>query len=89
MTKPDMKLTKKDTAQVKRIARELLETLKKEKLVLDWKKKQQTRAGVKLTIEKELDYLPEIYSKEIYNQKCDLVYKYVYDMETPAFQYAS
>jgi type I restriction enzyme R subunit len=88
LTKPDMKLKKKDTAQVKRIARQLLETLKKEKLVLDWKKKQQTRAGVKLTIEKELDYLPEIYTADTYNQKCDLVYKYVYDMETPADQYA-
>jgi type I restriction enzyme R subunit len=57
------------------------------KPILDWKKKQQTRAGVKLTIKKELDFLPEVYSKEIYNQKCDLVYKYVYDMKTPAHQY--
>ncbi len=41
----------------------------------DWKKKQQTRAGVKLTIEKTLDLLPEVYTTEIFNQKCDLVYK--------------
>ena len=86
LTKPEPKLTKKETADVKRIARELLETLKKEKLVLDWKKRQTTRAGVKLTIEKTLDFLPETYTKEIYDQKCDLVYKYVYDMETPAQQ---
>jgi type I restriction enzyme R subunit len=65
------------------------DTLKNEKLVTDWKKKQQTRAGVKLTIEKTLDLLPEIYSTEIYNQKCDMVYKYVYDMEAMAFQYAT
>jgi type I restriction enzyme R subunit len=88
LTKPEMKLSKKEAAEVKRVARQLLATLKKEKLVLDWKKKQQTRAGVKLTIEKTLDLLPEIYTTDIYNQKCDLVYKYVYDIKAPAYQYA-
>jgi len=80
LTKPDMKLSKKEIAEVKRIARQLLQTLNREKLVLDWKKKQQTRAGVKLTIEKTLDLLPEAYTMDAYNQKCDLVYKYVYDL---------
>jgi type I restriction enzyme R subunit len=80
LTKPDMKLNKKEVAEVKRIARQLLEALKREKLVLDWKKRQSTRAGVKLTIEQELDLLPEIYTKDLYSQKCDAVYKYVYDM---------
>jgi type I restriction enzyme, R subunit len=88
LTRPDMKLIKKETAEVKRIARQLLETLKREKLVLDWKKKQQTRAGVKLTIEKTLDLLPEAYTIDIYNQKCNLVYQYVYDLESAAYQYA-
>jgi len=77
-----MKLNK-ETTNVKRIARQLLDTLKRKKLVLDWKKRQQTKAGVKLAIKKTLDCLPEIYTTEVYNQKCDLVYKYVYDMETP------
>jgi type I restriction enzyme R subunit len=89
LTKPEMKLSKKEVAEVKRVARQLLATLKKEKLVLDWKKKQQTRAGVKLTIEKTLDLLPEIYTTDMYNQKCDLVYKYVYDMEAPAYQFTT
>ena len=80
LTKPDMKLNKKETAEVKRIARQLLEILKRERLVLDWKKKLETRAGVKLTIEKTLDMLPEVYTTAVYQQKCDLVYKYVYDM---------
>jgi type I restriction enzyme, R subunit len=75
LTKPDIKLNKKETAEVKRIARQLLETLKRERFVLDWKKKVQTRAGVKLTIEKTLDLLPEDYILDLYNQKCDLVYK--------------
>jgi hypothetical protein len=32
-------------------ARALLETLKKEKLVLDWRKRQQSRSAVRLCIE--------------------------------------
>ena len=36
---------------MKAIAEELLDVLKQEKLVLDWRKKQQTRAGVRVTIE--------------------------------------
>ena len=39
LTKPDTKLTKAEEIEVKKVARELLETLKREKLVLDWKKR--------------------------------------------------
>jgi type I restriction enzyme R subunit len=42
LTKPDMKLAKAEEREVKMVARDLLETLKKEKLVLDWKKRQTT-----------------------------------------------
>ncbi|HDT11379.1 MAG TPA: type I restriction endonuclease subunit R, partial [bacterium] len=58
LTKPDMKLSKKEEKEVKKIAHELLENLKKQKFVLDWKKKQQTRAGVQLAISEYLDKLP-------------------------------
>ena len=76
-----MKLSKKEEKEVKKIAHELLDNLKKQKFVLDWKKKQQTRAGVQLAISEYLDKLPPVYSKEIYDMKCDAVYKYVYDLE--------
>ena len=89
LTKPEIKLSKKEIMETKRIARQLLETLKKEKLVLDWKKKQTTRAGVKLTIEETLDMLPEAYTIETYKNKCDLVYQYVYDLEPVVSQYAT
>jgi type I restriction enzyme R subunit len=86
LTKPEMKLSRTEEKEVKKIARQLLDTLKREKLVLDWKKKQQTRADVKVAIAKTLDTLPEIYSKEIYDKKCDLVYQYVYDLEVVCAQ---
>jgi len=79
LTKPDIKLTRKEEQEVKKTARELLETLKKEKLVLDWRKKQQTRADVKLSIELILDRLPRTFTPEIYTQKCEAVYQHVYD----------
>lgn len=84
LTKPDMSLTKSETKQVKAIARQLLKTLQTKKLVLDWRQKMQTRAAVKLAINEMLDQLPERYTTEAYNQKCNLIYQYVYDLQTAA-----
>ena len=52
---------------MKAVAQELLTKLKRDKLVLDWRKSQQTRAAVLLEVEKELDVgLPEEkYSKDL------------------------
>jgi type I restriction enzyme R subunit len=50
-----MKLTKKDRDAVKKTAKALLETLKHGKFVLDWRKREQSRARVKVTIETVLD----------------------------------
>jgi type I restriction enzyme R subunit len=76
--KPD--LTNKEKNQVKAAAKDLLEVLKKEKLVLDWRKRQQARADVLHTIHTVLDKeLPRSYTPEIFNQKCDFIYQHVYD----------
>src|SRR6266487_1806585 len=58
LTKPEIKLAKAEEREVKKVARQLLETLKREKLVLDWKKRQATRAAVRYTVETLLDHLP-------------------------------
>jgi len=79
LTKPDMKLSKSEEIEVKKVAKELLEILKKEKLVLDWKKGQTTRASVRYTVETVLDQLPRVYSPQIYEQKCEQVYQHVFD----------
>ena len=80
LTKPDVKLSKSEEREVKKVAHELLETLKREKLVLDWRKRQQARASVRLFIEQELDKLPlDVYDKAKYDQKCDLAYQHIYD----------
>jgi len=79
ITKPEMKLTKKEEGQVKSIARELLETLKRERLVLDWRKTQATRASVRVTVEDKLDELPVVFTREIYTQKCNAVYQHIFE----------
>lgn len=80
LIKLEMELSDKEKQQVKKVAGELLETLKKEKLVLDWRKKQQARADVMYTIEKVLDdELPRSYSTEMYQKKCERVYQHIYD----------
>jgi len=80
LTKPSVKLTNADERQVKKVAKTLLETLKNEKLVLDWKKRQTTRAAVMYTIQKVLDDgLPRTYTPELYEQKCGILYQHVFD----------
>jgi type I restriction enzyme R subunit len=79
LTRPNLKLTRAEKEEVKKVARELLDTLKAERLVLDWRKRQQTRAGVQLTIEQVLDKLPSVYTPDLYQSKCSAVYQHVFD----------
>ncbi len=66
-------------AEVKKVARDLLATLKKEKLVLDWRKRQQARASVRVAVEQKLDELPEAFDEDIYWAKVEAVYQHIYD----------
>jgi type I restriction enzyme R subunit len=80
LTRPDPPLTDKEREQVKQVARTLLQTLKREKLMLDWRKKLQTRADVLLTVQKMLDAsLPRAYTPQLYDDKCDRVYQHIYE----------
>jgi len=79
LTKPDITLTEKEKHEIKKVAKELLSTLKQEKLVLDWRRRQQSKAAVKVAIEDILDRLPESYSAEAYQRKCQEVYQHVYE----------
>jgi type I restriction enzyme R subunit len=66
--------------QVKKASKDLLEKLNNEKLVLDWRKRQQSRAQVRLTIEDVLDKgLPKMYSPHLYENKCEVIYQHIYE----------
>jgi type I restriction enzyme R subunit len=79
LVNPPLKMTQKDIMAVKKVAHDLLEKLKSEKLVLDWRKKQQARAAVRLCIEEVLEGLPSVFTTEIYRQKCGLIYQHIYE----------
>ena len=80
LTRPQIELSAADREKVKATARELLDTLKAGKLVLDWRKRQQARAEVRVTIEKLLDQgLPRVYTPELFEQKTTTVFQHVYD----------
>jgi len=79
LTKPEIDMSKAESEAVKKVARALLQTLKEAKLVLDWRKKQRTRAYVYTTVKTLLDDLPRAYTPELYQQKCDAVYQHFYD----------
>lgn len=77
--RPQVGLTAQEVTCVKKVAQDLLATLKREKLVLDWRKKPQSRAGVRLTVDEALDRLPAAFTTEVYQAKCEQVYQHVYD----------
>ena len=79
LTRPELELTEAERDAMKAISKQLLETLQRERLVLDWRQRQQSRAAVKVTVAEILDELPEHYTQEIYDQKCEVVYQHIYD----------
>lgn len=91
LTRPSPELSTEERAEVKKVARELLERLKG-LLVLNWRQKSTARSQLKLAIEDTLDSgLPRAYTPEIYHQKCSDLFEHVYETypEKNAGVYAS
>jgi type I restriction enzyme R subunit len=79
LTRPAPELSTEESAEVKKVARELLTRLKA-LLVLNWRQKAAARSQLKLTIEDTLDTgLPRAYTPELYKQKCSAVFEHVYE----------
>jgi len=79
LTRPAPELTTDERAEVKKIARELLNRLK-QLLVLNWRQKAAARSQLKLAIEDALDSgLPRAYTPDLYRQKCSAVFEHVYE----------
>ena len=80
LTQPEPRLTVPQREEVKTAVRELLETLKRDHLVLDWRKRQQLCAKVKSTVHTTLDEeLPDCYDVELFGQKSEAIYQHIYD----------
>jgi len=89
LTNPEPVLTKAKKAEVKKVCRELLATLKPEKLVLDWREKQQAKAGVMQRLKAEMRRLPAAYTRDIRAEKMARAYAHVYDHYTGTGQGAT
>jgi type I restriction enzyme, R subunit len=91
LTRPAPELSAEERAEVKKVARELLDRLK-QLLVLNWRQKSSARSQLKLTIEDVLDTgLPRAYDKPLYEQKCSALFEHIYESypEQDAGVYAS
>ncbi|MCY3609600.1 MAG: HsdR family type I site-specific deoxyribonuclease [Acidimicrobiaceae bacterium] len=78
LTKPEPELTEAEARKVKGAARRLLEHVE-DKLVLDWKKQQQTLSAVRVAIGEVLDEeLPEVYGPELFDTKVGSVFDHIY-----------
>ena len=81
LTRPEPPLSDKERDRVRAASRDLLKTLKARAFVLDWWKRQQTRANVRKMIEDCLDEgLPEDpYDRRIYAEKCERTFEHVFE----------
>lgn len=73
-----IKLSETERMQVKQIAKELLEKLETV-LVIDWRKRQRSKARVQKTIDDVLQALPESYDDHSWELACDKIFMHVYD----------
>jgi type I restriction enzyme, R subunit len=79
LTRPAPELTTEERAEVKKVARDLLQRLK-QLLVLNWRQKSAARSQLKLAIEDALDTgLPRAYTPELYRKKCSVLFEHVYE----------
>ena len=79
LTRPAPELSIDERAEVKKVARELLNRLK-QLLVLNWRQKAMARSQLKLAIEDVLDTgLPRAYDKPLYQRKCSALFEHIYE----------
>ncbi len=79
LSRPEPKLTKEQEVQVKKIARELLARLKREKFILDWRLKATAKSGVREAIREDFDELPEVYDRQLWDEKVERTYQFVFE----------
>ena len=79
LTRPGPDLSAEERDEVKKVAKLLLERLQA-MLVLDWRRRNDARAKVRLAIEDALDDgLPRAYTPEVFQQKCVTLFEHVFE----------
>jgi type I restriction enzyme R subunit len=79
LMRPAPELSADERAEVKKVARELLNRLK-QLLVLNGRQKSTARSQLKLAIEDVLDTgLPRAYDKPLYEQKYSALFEHIFE----------
>jgi type I restriction enzyme R subunit len=80
LLKPAPDLSAAEHQALKLAAADLLGAIKRERLVVDWRKRQQSRAAVRVEVESRLDrVLPSSFTVDMYKEKCDAVYQHIFE----------
>jgi type I restriction enzyme, R subunit len=79
LTRPEPKLTTTEEVAVKKIARDLLAKLRREKFILDWRLRETAKADVRETIRQEFDLLPKVYERKLWDEKVERTYRSVFE----------
>ena len=84
LTRPAPELSSKERDEVKKVARELLQRIRK-LLNLDWRQTASGRANVKIAIEETLDSgLPRAYDKPMFEAKVKALFQHIYEYASSA-----
>jgi len=77
LTQPDPVLSEDERAQVKLVAQKLMEHIT-DRLVLDWRRKAETREAARVLVRDVLDELPDVYDPETWSRKTDAVFDHIF-----------
>lgn len=77
LTRPDPQLSDEEREQVKAVACKLMDHIQ-DRLVLDWRRKAETREAARGTVKDILDELPDVYDEELWNRKADAVFDHIF-----------
>jgi type I restriction enzyme R subunit len=77
LTKPDPELTDAERDDVRKVARNLMEHIT-ERLVLDWRKKAETREAARVLVKDVLGELPDAYDPETWERKTAAVFNHIF-----------
>ncbi|MGQ7794420.1 type I restriction endonuclease subunit R [Faunimonas sp. B44] len=80
LTRPGPDLTETERARVKKVCKELLQSLQRDKLVPNWRLKPQSRGQVEVAIKQIFDDgLPDAYDQRTYEAKVADTFHYVFE----------
>lgn len=77
LTQPDPVLRDEQRDEVKAVARNLMGHIE-ERLVLDWRKKAQTREAARGLVMDVLEELPDVYDPTTWQRKVDIVFNHIF-----------